>query len=393
VVLLLASTHFLVDAYGNVLAPLLPLLIPRLDLSLAAAGTLQMFFQLATSVAQLGFGHLADRWRPRLLLVAGPLVGVTVLTLVGLAPNAVTLALVLVAGGLGGAAFHPPAAALVHRYSTGSQGLAMSFHITSGTLGQALAPLAFAPFVQRFGLAATPWLMVPAVMLLVGLLLPRMPHIERLPSSEATGGLMALRPYSKPLTLLYAIVVLRTLTALSFGTFVPVMLTRRGLSVAEAGVIASLYLAAVGTGGFFGGPIADRFGARRIIIVSLVLAVPFLFVAPLLDGWHFVVVLAVGGFLLQSTLPVNVTFAQTIAPISAATVSSLMMGFAWGTGGVAVPLVGLLADSIGIEHTLVAMSLVPLVGAVLALPLPAGRESLPTLRRASSGRDSGQTKS
>ena len=80
---------------------------------------------------------------------------------------------------------------------------------------------------------------------------------------------------------------------------------------------------------------------------------PFLFVAPLLSGWPFVVVLAVGGFLLQSTLPVNVTFAQTLAPISAATVSSLMMGFAWGTGGLAVPLVGLLADRIGIEHTLV----------------------------------------
>jgi hypothetical protein len=43
--------------------------------------------------------------------------------------------------------------------------------------------------------------------------------------------------------------------------------------------------------------------------------------------------LAIGGFLRQSTLPVNVTFGQTIAPISTATVSSLMMGFAWGMDG------------------------------------------------------------
>ena len=77
--------------------------------------------------------------------------------------------------------------------------------------------------------------------------------------------------------------------------------------------------------------------------------------------------LAIGGFLLQSTLPVNVTFGQTIAPISAATVSSLMMGFAWGMGGLSVPFVGMLADRIGIERTLMMMSFMPLVAAALAV--------------------------
>src|SRR5262245_61312024 len=93
-VVLLAATHFIVDGYGNILAPLLPLLITRLDLTLAAAGTLQMCFQLANSVSQLGFGHLADRWRPRLLLIAGPLIAVAMLPLIGLAPSAVALAIV-----------------------------------------------------------------------------------------------------------------------------------------------------------------------------------------------------------------------------------------------------------------------------------------------------------
>jgi FSR family fosmidomycin resistance protein-like MFS transporter len=369
-VLLLASTHFVVDSYGNILAPLLPLLITNLHLSLAAAGTLQMCFQLANSVSQLGFGHLADKWRPRVLLLAGPLVCVSAITLIGLAPNPVTLALVLILGGLGGAAFHPPAAALVHRYSGNQRGLAMSFHITSGTLGQAIAPLAFAPFVQTFGLSATPTLMVPALAVLGLGLLPRMPSLERLQEAHEAGGLRALRPYARPLSLLYFIVVLRTLTAMSFSTFVPVMLTRRGLSLAQAGTAVSVYLFSVGLGGFFGGPSADRFGARRVIIWSLISSVPFLALAPMLSGWSFVPVLALGGFLLQSTLPVNVTFGQTLAPISAATVSSLMMGFAWGMGGLAVPFVGMLADRIGIDHTLMLMSVVPLVAAGLALPLP-----------------------
>src|SRR5688572_29244065 len=182
-VLVLASTHFIVDGYGNVLTPLLPVLIPQMSLSLAAAGTLQMCFQLASSVAQLGFGHIADRWRPRVLLLAGPVVAVSLLPLVGAAPDVWTLAAILVAGGLGGAAFHPPAAALVHRHGGATQGLAMSFHITSGTLGQAIAPLAFAPVVERFGLGSTPLLAVPALVV-VALLIRRIPPIARTAAHE-----------------------------------------------------------------------------------------------------------------------------------------------------------------------------------------------------------------
>jgi FSR family fosmidomycin resistance protein-like MFS transporter len=371
-ILLLASTHFIVDGYGNILAPLLPVIIGNLNLSLAGAGALQMCFQLAASVTQLGFGHIADRWRPRLLLMAGPILGVTLLPLIGLATDAWTLAFLLVLGGLGGAAFHPPAAALVHRYAGAHRGLAMSFHITSGTLGQAVAPLLFAPFAQAYGLGATPWLLVPALVLL-GFLLRKVPSFERLQDHGAPGGFRALRPYAGPLTLLYAIVVLRTLTATSFSTFVPIMLTRRGMTIAEAGTVASIFFLAVGAGGFFGGPIADRFGARLVIMLSLVAAVPFLAVSPFFSGWPFVALLAIGGFLLQSTLPVNVTFGQSIAPISAATVSSLMMGFAWGTGSLIVPVVGLVADRIGIERALVIMSFLPLIAAGLALPLPSAR--------------------
>jgi MFS transporter, FSR family, fosmidomycin resistance protein len=374
-VALLASTHCVVDGYGNIYAPLLPLLIPQLGLSLAAAGTLAMCFQMSSSVAQLAFGWLADRWRPRRLVLVGPFISVTVLSIIGMAPNVWALAAVLIVGGLGGAAFHPPAAALVHRLGGERKGLAMSTHISGGSLGFALGPLLFAPFVDRFGLVWTPVLMLPGLLALV-LLLRNVPPIERLQEHhESPGGFARLRPYAKPLSLLYAIVVLRTLASLSFATFMPVMLTRRGMSVAAAGSAVAAYLFASGLGGFLGGPAADRWGARRLIIISLIASVPFLAVAPLLDGWTFVIVLAVGGFLLQSTLPVNVTFGQTLAPISAATVSSLMMGFAWGTGGLSVPFVGMLADRIGIERALMTMACMPLAAAALALPLPSGKQA------------------
>jgi FSR family fosmidomycin resistance protein-like MFS transporter len=277
------------------------------------------------------------------------------------------LAAILIVGGLGGAAFHPPAAALAYRLGGARPGLAMSVHITGGSLGFSLGPLLFAPFAQRYGLEWTPLLAVPGL-IAVGFLLSRVPHVDF--PQAAHGGIRALQRYARPLTFLYLIVVLRTLTSIAFATFMPVMLTRQGRSLSYSGTAVAAYLFASGIGGFLGGPAADRFGPRRVIALSLVLAVPFLLAASLTSGWAFIVLVAVGGFFLQSTLPVNVTFGQALAPVSAATVSSLMMGFAWGSGGLSVPFVGMVADRIGIEATLQGLSLMPLAAAALALPLP-----------------------
>jgi FSR family fosmidomycin resistance protein-like MFS transporter len=145
--------------------------------------------------------------------MVGPVLAVSMLSLVGLAPSTVVLALILMVGGLGTAAFHPPAAALAHRLGGDSPGLSMSVYITGGTLGFSLGPLMFAPFAQRFGLAWTPLLAIPGL-LVVAFFLSRVPPMPLHPSSS--GGFGALRPYAKSLTLLYLIVVLRTLAAISF---------------------------------------------------------------------------------------------------------------------------------------------------------------------------------
>lgn len=368
VIPLVTTAHFAVDSYTNIYAPLLPVLIPHLGMTLATAGVLAMVFQLASSVAQLGFGAMADRSSPRLLVLGGPAVAAAFLSLIGLAPSVWALAAMLVLGGLGSAAFHPPAAMLAHRFGGRRRGLAMSVYITGGTLGFAGGPLVATQVVERFGLDATPWMAVPGLVL-VALLVRRVPAIPP-PPRGATSGWRPLRPYARPLGLLWAIVVLRTITSSAFVLFAPVLLTGRGMSVAQAGIAVACYLFASGVGGFLGGPAADLFGARRVILWSLLVSAPLLVAAPLAEGGWFLVLATAGGFCLQSTLPVNVTFGQAIAPVSAGMVSSLMMGVAWGTGSMAVPLVGAAGDAFGVAPVLSAVGLLPLVGALLARPLP-----------------------
>lgn len=364
-----SSAHFMVDAYSNMYAPLLPLLMPRLGMSLQAAGTLMMVYQGAASLSQLGFGRMADRGHARALLVAGPLVSAVVLSLMGLVTHQAMLAVVLVVGGLGVAAFHPPGAMVAHTAGRARPGTAMSVFVTSGTIGFALSPLLVANAAGRYGLGSTLWFLLPG--LACGLLFARaVPALPLAPHRPHGGGLRALRPQARSLFLLYTLVVLRTVVSLSFATFVPVLLTRQGMGVGEAGSAMALYLFMSGIGGFWGGTLADRFGPRRVITVSLLLSTPFLLAAPQATGWTLALLLAVGGFFLQSTLPVNVSFGQALAPHSAATVSSLMMGVAWGTGGMLVPVTGMLADAIGLPSTLTMLAAVPLIAAALSTQLP-----------------------
>ena len=364
-----ASTHVVVDAYTNIYAPMLPLLIPHLNLSLATAGTLAMCFQLANSVSQLGFGTLADRWRPRALVITGPLVAVVILSMIGLAKTAFALGVILVLGGLGGAAFHPPAAALVYKMAEPRRkGTAMSAHLSGGAFGFAMAPVLFAPFIASMGVAYSPLIMIPGLLAL-SWTLRQVPPIA-LPHKHERSTLATLRPAAKPLALLYFTIVLRTATTYGFMTFTPTLLTQQGWSIAEASTAVSLYLFSSGVGGFLGGPMADRVGARRVIVWTLVASVPFMAVAPHLSPLGFTAMLAVGGLLLQSTLPISVTFAQSFVTGGAATVSSLMMGFAWGMGSLTVPLVGMGADRFGILPTLAVVAFTPLAAAALAWQLP-----------------------
>jgi FSR family fosmidomycin resistance protein-like MFS transporter len=300
--------------------------------------------------------------------MAGPLVAVVVLSFVGLATNPVTLGVILVAGGLGGAAFHPPAAALVYKIADHRKGLAMSAHLSGGSLGFSFAPVLFAPFIAAMGLQWSPLIMIPGLLAL-SLTLRHVPPMS-LPPKHERSTWATLRPAAVPLTLLYFTIVLRTATSYGFMTFAPTLLTEQGFSIAEASTAVSLYLFTSGVGGFVGGPLADRHGARRVIVWSLIAAVPFMAVAPWLSPVGFTVLLAIGGLLLQSTLPISVTFAQTFVKGGAATVSSLMMGFAWGMGSLFVPLIGAGADRFSIERTLAVLAFVPLLAAYLASRLP-----------------------
>jgi FSR family fosmidomycin resistance protein-like MFS transporter len=184
--------------------------------------------------------------------------------------------------------------------------------------------------------------------------------------------LSALRAVWKPMTILYFLVVIRSVVQVTFSQFLPLYLhLHRGYSLAASSYITSLYLLGGALGGFAGGNLSDRFGGRRVIVISMAGSAPFLMLFVFTTGMLSISGLIIGGLILLFTIPVNVVMGQELVPSQAGTVSALMMGFAWGMAGlIFIPLTGWVADHLSIQHAFAGLVLFPIIGTFLALKLP-----------------------
>ena len=367
--ILVSLGHFTIDSYSSFFSPLLPLLVAKLHLSLTLVGTLVAFSALSSSFAQPLFGWLADRVHRPWFVAFGPLVAAVFLSAIGLASSYGALVALLMLGGIGVAAYHPQAAVLASDLSP-RRGIAMSFFVTGGTLGFAFGPLFAVSVVGRFGLERTWLAAIPG--LLVGTLLlawfariaPKPRHAGALPT------LSELRPVLRPLALLYFVVVFRSAVSYGFMTFLPLRLHQHGFAVATGGWLLTAYLALGACGGFLGGWLADRWGGRRVVVASFLGATPLYFAFLYLPDVPGLVALILGSFVLQASLPVNVVLGQELSPRHSSTISSLLMGAAWGVGALLISPIGALADHFGLTAALTALACMLAAGFACAAALP-----------------------
>ena len=363
--------HFFIDLYASALGVLQPLLVSRYHLSFTEAGILGGLLVFSSSVLQPVYGYLSDRFHSPLFSTLAPAMAGFFISSVAFAPGFGGLLAMVFLGGAGVASFHPQAASRAVADVTANRGRAMSIFICSGTLGMALGPTYFSEISSRVGLDRTYWAAVPGIVvtvLLVALLRQPAPAAHARPKFDWA----PLQAVWKPMTILYFLVVIRSVVQISFTQFLPLYLnTQRGYSLKAASFALTLYLLGGTVGGLAGGSLADRFGGRAVILISMIGSVPFLVTFLLTQGPVSNVCLFLSGVLLLFTIPVNVVMAQDLAPTQGGLVSALMMGFAWGVAGVIfIPLTGWISDHYSMQAAFSGIVATPLIGFLLALKLP-----------------------
>lgn len=343
----------------------------KLRLSLTEAGILGGVLVFSSSVMQPCYGFLSDRFPTRLFTVLAPAVAGVFISALGVAASYGWLLLLVLAGGAGIAAFHPQASALTAASSGGRRGRAMAVFVSAGTLGLSLGPAYFTAVAGRLGLVRSWWAALPGVFVSV-LLAVFLPRTEAAGRPRPRFDWRPLAAVWRPLALLYGLVFIRSIVQITYAQLLPLYLKlEKGFSLAAANYTLTLYLASGALGGFVGGYLADRFGGRRVIQISMIGSVPLLVCFFVAHGAAALFGLALGGFVLLFTIPVNVVMAQELAPAQAGTVSALMMGFAWGMAGlIFVPLTGWISDRLSLHFALGSLLVFPVLGFFLARRLP-----------------------
>ena len=368
---LLCLGHFFIDLYSSALGAFQPLLVEKHHLRLAEAGLLGGALVFSASLAQPLYGYLSDRYRSKLFSCLAPAVAGIFISALGAAPGFRALLLAVLLGGMGIASFHPQGSAWATIGIEENKARWFAVFISSGTLGFALGPTFFSFFLPRIGLENSLWLAIPGVLITVFLMFTLdAPSFEGVKQHKF--DIKPLRKVWKTLLLLYLLVFVRSIVQVTYAQMLPLYLTKeRGFTFAEATATLSLYLAAGALGGFIGGNLADHWGGRKVILVSMACCVPPLALFFLSTGWVSIVALSVAGLILLFTIPVNVVMAQQLAPTQAGTISALMMGFAWGLAGlIFIPLTGWMGDHYSLGFAMAFLAGFPLIGALFAWMLP-----------------------
>jgi MFS transporter, FSR family, fosmidomycin resistance protein len=372
VIFALSLVHFTGDFYAAFLTPLLPLFMDKLGLTLTQVGLLAGISRFLAFVVQPSAGYVADHYHTRFFILGGPLLATIFMPLIGVAPSFLILLLFVSMGSIGVSMFHPTAAGMVSQYAGSRFGLSMALFNLGGTLSFGLGPIFIAFFVHSWGLESSPVTMVFGLVLVAFLyrIVP-LPTTEGLKNLGFVGSIReAFGPVWKPIFIIWSIMVLRSLVGQVFMTFLPIYYSREGFSLLSLGTIVSIFTVAGAISGVAAGHFSDRFGFKPVFYLSHGLSTPSLYLLLLLPGdWAYMSAF-LAGFFVMASLPLGVTMAQEIAPKGKSMVSSLMMGLAWGTGGMMTPLAGKMADLFSIRPVLAVLAVVPLltVGLIALLP-------------------------
>ncbi len=371
---LLALGHMVVDTIQGSLPALLPFLKTALDLSYARAGVVMLMATVTSSIVQPLFGYLSDQTARRWILPLSVLLAGLGIAGVGVVPGYHALLLLVVLMGFGVAAWHPEGYRTAGSVAGDRKATGISWFSLGGNIGIALGPPLITMLVAAFGLRGSAGLLVPAM--LVSLVLLWVLPLLSAPAPARRPGATAAPAASMPgaMALLIVVVMLRSWTQLGFTTFVPFYyIDSLKADPQVVGLLLFVFLGAGALGTVIAGPLADRFGARPFLVTACFFAAPVAVGFLLARGPLAFVLLGAVGFVLISTFTVSVVLGQAYLPRNLGMASGMIVGFAIGTGGLGVALLGWAADHWGLPAALWVTAVMPVFGFVAALFLPEPR--------------------
>ncbi len=352
-VLLISLAHFLHDTYSSFLAPLLPMLIEKLGMSLSAAGILSIVERLP-SLFNPFIGLLADRVKLRYFIIFSPLATSVIMSLLGLAPTYFILMVMLFTMGISAACFHVPASVIARKVAGDRIGKAMSWYMIGGEFARTIGPLIILAAVSFWGLAGTYRLIIFGVVA-TALLFWRLHNIDVSQEfhHEKTdfSSRSALREALPTLIFLLGISIFRGLMKASLTTFLPTYFHLETGGLWRGGIYLSLLQLAGVIGVFVMGPISDHIGRKKSLVITAIATPILMLLFCYSNSITSIPILMLTGFFLFASSPILLAIVQDIKSKKPSFINGIYMTISFIAGSVTVFLVGFLGDKIGLDNT------------------------------------------
>ncbi len=373
ILLLLSLGHLVTDIYQGALPAVLPFLKEHLSLSYTMTGFILMAANFTSSVIQPVFGFFSDRQERPFLLPAGCLCAGLGFSLLSLPAHYLWIFPLVVFSGLGIASYHPEGYKTAYYFTGEMRVTGMAVFSVGGNLGFAVGPLLAIYIIKMSGFSSLPSIIVPSL-LFTALILFYWRKItvplERPGKAEEKKHDRISRETYVSLLILIGVVVMRSWIQMGLMTYIPFYYINylKGDPL-YAGTLVTAFLLGGVLGTLGGAPLADKWGHKRYLALSMLLAALVLPGVFFLKGFWLFAVLGLLGMIVISTFSVTVVMAQQMLPHNLGIASGLMTGFAIGAGGICVTLLGVLADHFGVPFALRSITILPVLGLMLSLIL------------------------
>jgi len=357
-VTVLSLAHLAHDTFSAFLAPLLPLLISKLGLSLSMVSLLDIARRIPALLNPL-LGLMAERTGGKYIVIFAPAVTAISMCLIGLANSFTMLLILLFVAGVSAAFFHIPTPVIIKEASGDRIGRGMSFFMVGGELARTLGPLLAIAAVSAWGLEGI-YMLIPlslAASLTLYLKL-RNYDVKTNHKPKEKGDTRRIMKAYWPLFLsLGAFIFFQSGMKSALTLYLPVYLTGGGASLWFAGISLSVlqFFGVVGT--FMAGNISDKIGRKNTLIISSIGSVMAMV---LFIYTHNIIVLSVLGLFLFASGPVLMAGMQDTKSSMPTFMNSMYMFINFGASSIVVFVIGMMGDHLGLERTYIICALVAL---------------------------------
>ncbi|RSK26721.1 MFS transporter [Bacillus sp. HMF5848] len=382
ILFIIALCHLLNDSIQAVIPAMFPILERSMNLSYTQLGFIGFSLNFVSSIMQPLVGYVADkRPTPYVLPIALTSTFIGIIGL-ALAPSYALIICSVLLIGFGSAMFHPEASRVTYLAAGPRRGLAQSIFQVGGNSGSALGPVITALILVPLGQVGAIWfglVALTAVLFLTYIAKWYKQIIQTeapLKKTHSNKDASFSKAIIFTLTIIVLLVFVRSWYISSITNFYSFYaIETYGVSIADAQSFLFLFLLFGAIGTFVGGPLADRYGKRNIIFLSMVASTPLAIVLPFAPKILAYVLISMIGFILMSSFSVTVVYAQELMPANIGMMSGFIVGLAFGMGAIGSVALGAIADTIGLVETIILIGFLPLFG-ILTFLLPADKTNM-----------------